>query len=37
YVIRVAKNEKRLLPANAVDLENALSKIHDTKVKIRVE
>jgi len=37
YVIRVAKNEKRLLPAGADELENALSKIHDTKVKIRVE
>ncbi|QKR00024.1 transcription elongation factor NusA [Metallosphaera tengchongensis] len=37
YVIRVAKNEKKLLPASANDLENALSKIHDTKVKIRVE
>ncbi|AWR94322.1 transcription elongation factor NusA [Acidianus brierleyi] len=37
YVIRVSRTERRLLPADALVLESALSKIHDTRVKIRVE
>ncbi|AWR97354.1 transcription elongation factor NusA [Acidianus sulfidivorans JP7] len=37
YVIRVSKNERKLLPADAVSLESILSKIHDTRVRIRVE
>lgn len=37
YVIRVSKNEKRLLPADALSLESILSKIHATRVRIRVE
>lgn len=37
YVVRVSKNEKKLLPADADSLESILSKIHDTKVRIRVE
>ncbi len=37
YVIRVSRTEKRLVPADALVLESALSKIHDTQVKIRVE
>ncbi|ARM75999.1 transcription elongation factor NusA [Acidianus manzaensis] len=37
YVIRVSRNERRLLPADAVSLESILSKIHDTRVRIRVE
>ncbi|EZQ03788.1 transcription elongation factor NusA [Candidatus Acidianus copahuensis] len=37
YVIRVSRNETRLLPADTLVLESALSKIHDTRVKIRVE
>jgi transcription antitermination factor NusA-like protein len=37
YVIRVSKSEKRLLPAEAQLLESALTKIHSTPVRIRVE
>ncbi len=37
YVVRVSRNERRLLPADSNILESALSKIHDTRVKIRVE
>ena len=37
YVIRVSKSERKLLPADSNILESALSKIHDTRVKIRVE
>ncbi len=37
YVIRISRAEKKLLPADAPELETALSKIHDTRVKIRVE
>ncbi len=37
YVIRVSRNEKKMLPAEAGVLESALSKIHSTPVRIRVE
>jgi transcription antitermination factor NusA-like protein len=37
YVIRVSKTERRMLPAEAGLLESALSKIHSTAVRIRVE
>ncbi|TRM76046.1 transcription elongation factor NusA [Sulfolobus sp. A20-N-F6] len=37
YVIRVSKSERKLLPAEAQLLESALTKIHSTPVRIRVE
>ncbi|AAY80140.1 conserved Archaeal protein [Sulfolobus acidocaldarius DSM 639] len=37
YVVRISKQEKRFLPADETSLEEALSKIHSTQVRIRVE
>ena len=37
YVIRVSRTERKLLPAEAQVLESALTKIHSTPVRIRVE
>ena len=37
YIVRVPRNEKRFLPASPIELEDALSKIHSTQVRIKVE
>jgi hypothetical protein len=37
YIVKLPKNERRYLPASPLDLEEALSKIHSTQVKIKVE
>ncbi|MEM0174280.1 MAG: transcription elongation factor NusA [Sulfolobaceae archaeon] len=37
YVVRISKNERRLLPADSNILESALSKIHSVQVRIKVD